>query len=559
MPRWVFLAAILHFSAMASSQSVPSLIQQFQADEGSLTRLYTIDISKARRDRLGALYGDWLKKVDSLAYEKLSFDEKVDATLFKNHLRREIRQLDIERKRDQELDPLLPFSQTVIQLEESRRRFESQKPEDLAATLDSLAKAVKAEDSGLDKKTGVSKSVANRASGVARRLRDTLRNWFNYHAGYDPMFTWWVEAPYKAADEALKQYGDNLRLKLAGLRPDDTTAIVGMPVGRESLLADLQYEMIPYTPEQLIEIANREFAWCEREMLRASKDLGFGSDWRKALESVKNLHVEPGKQPELIRELALEAIDFLKAKDLVTIPALAEETWRMEMMSPERQLVNPFFLGGETIIVSFPTNTMSHDAKRMSMRGNNKHFSRATVQHELIPGHHLQQFMNSRYRTYRRPFNTPFWTEGWALYWEMLLWDLGFPKTAEDRVGMLFWRMHRCARIIFSLKFHLGEMTPEECIKFLVDRVGHEPSTAEGEVRRSFNGDYPPLYQLAYMIGGLQFRALHGELVGKGKMTNRQFHDAVLMENNIPVEMVRAILTKEAPGQEFVSKWRFAD
>jgi hypothetical protein len=28
-------------------------------------------------------------------------------------------------------------------------------------------------------------------------------------------------------------------------------------------------------------------------------------------------------------------------------------------------------------------------------------------------------------------------------------------------------------------------------------------------VRRSFNGSYPPLYQIAYMIGGLQFRALH--------------------------------------------------
>lgn len=229
----------------------------------------------------------------------------------------------------------------------------------------------------------------------------------------------------------------------------------------------------------------------------------------------------------------------------------------MEMMSPERQLVNPFFTGGEVISVSFPTQGMKHEDKLMSLRGNNIHFARATVHHELIPGHHLQQFMQARYRTYRAPFATAFWTEGWALYWEMLLWDRGFAKSPENRVGMLFWRSHRCARIVCSLKFHLGQMSAQEWVDFLVDRVGHERANAEGEVRRSVTGDYGPLYQVAYMIGGLQFRSLHAELVGSGKMTDRQFHDAVMRENNIPVEMVRAILTNQMIGKDFRSSWRF--
>ena len=76
--------------------------------------------------------------------------------------------------------------------------------------------------------------------------------------------------------------------------------------------------------------------------------------------------------------------------NLVTIPETAREGWRMEMMSPERQLVSPFFLGGETILVSYPTDTMTHEQKLMSMRGNNRHFTRAVTHHELIPGHHLQ-------------------------------------------------------------------------------------------------------------------------------------------------------------------------
>src|SRR5262245_65249283 len=99
------------------------------------------------------------------------------------------------------------------------------------------------------------------------------------------------------------------------------------------------------------------------------------------------------------------------------------------MMSPERQKVNPFFTGGEVISVSFPTADMSYEDRMMTLRGNNIPFCRATVQHELIPGHHLQSFMAKRYRPHRGIFRTPFLVEGWALYWELLLWDLGFPKT----------------------------------------------------------------------------------------------------------------------------------
>ncbi len=58
--------------------------------------------------------------------------------------------------------------------------------------------------------------------------------------------------------------------------------------------------------------------------------------------------------------------------------------------------------------------------------------------------------MNQRYRAYRGAFYTPFWEEGWAFYWELLLWDQGFPRSPEDRIGMLFWHMHcRAARVIF--------------------------------------------------------------------------------------------------------------
>lgn len=541
-------------------------IERYVADRGSLARFYTVEASPTRQARLKQFYGDWLATIGRLNFDSMSQDGRVDYLLFKNHLDHELRQLEIQSKALAEIASLVPFAQTITNLEDSRRRMEAVDSPKTAALLTRMARQIdetsKAVETSLkpDNKSEAIKpkrTVANRSVAAITGLRGTLRNWFGFHNGYDPVFTWWVGEPYKAVDQALEKYAALLREKVLGLKPGDNMEIIGDPIGREALMSELAYEMIPYTPEELIAIANKEYAWCEAEMKRASRDLGYGDDWMKALEHVKTLYVEPGKQPELIRELALEAIKFVDDNDLVTVPQLARDTWRMEMMTPERQLVSPFFLGGETIQVSYPTNTMGHEAKMMSMRGNNIHFSRATVFHELIPGHHLQGFMTARYRTYRSLFTTPFWGEGGALYWEMLLWDMNFAKSPENRIGMLFWRMHRSARIVFSLSFHLEKMTPQECIDLLVKRVGHEVDNATAEVRRSFGGAYGPLYQCAYLLGGLQLRALRRELVDTGKMTNRAFHDGVLKENRIPIEMVRASLGKQKLMREFASNWKF--
>jgi uncharacterized protein (DUF885 family) len=59
------------------------------------------------------------------------------------------------------------------------------------------------------------------------------------------------------------------------------------------------------------------------------------------------------------------------------------------------------------------------------------------------------------------------------------------------------------------------------------------------------------------MLGALQFYALHQELVGAGKMTDKAFHDAILKENRIPVEMIRADLARQKLTSDFRSSWRF--
>ena len=535
------------------------LVERVDVDLRNLNRRWPVGYSPARSAVLRGFHSAWKARVEEADFGKLSQDGKVDYLLLRNGLASELSLLAREDTRYLEMRALLPFAPAIMELHERQRRMVTVVPDSIARTLAGAAEQVLAATKALDSVPArPTKILAWRAAATTLALRETLRRWYEFHAGYDPMFTWWNKAPYEKTAEAMQKYATALREKVVGVKPGEDEPIIGDPIGRAALVEDLAFEMIPYSPEELVKIAEREFAWCEAEMLKASRAMGFGDNWRAAMEKVKTLHVEPGKQTDLVRDLAREAVAFIEQRGLVTVPPLAKDDWWMEMLSPAQQKVSPFFLGGALIQVSYPTDAMAQEDKMMTMRGNNIHFSRATVQHELIPGHHLQWFMTDRYNPHRDLFGTPFWTEGWALYWEMLLYDAGFPRTPEDRVGMLFWRMHRAARIIFSLRFHLGEMSPQEAIDMLVNRVGHERANATAEVRRSFIGTYPPLYQIAYMMGGLQFRALHRELVGSGRMTDRAFHDAVLRAGSMPVEMVRALLTGAPLSRDYRPQWRFA-
>jgi Bacterial protein of unknown function (DUF885) len=599
--------ALSQFMGTTTSE-LADVITRFAADQAALQRRYDAPDSKSQRTRMRAFFTTWRERLTGLDFGKLSQEGKADYVLLDNHLRYQLELMEREDKQMQEMAPLMPFGDRLLALHEARRDLNSMNGQQAARTLSEITKQIDSLRALLEPAPGgaarvggdssrarasapkVSRTVGNRTADQLDQIRNVVSQWYRFYSGYDPVFTWWAANPYQKLDEAMRRYTQTIRQRIVGIQvaaatpavaatggpgggggPGGAAAqpprnaasanepIIGDPIGAEGLAMDLRHAMIPYTAEELVAIAEREYAFSEAEAKKAARQMGFGDDWKAAMEKVKNMYVEPGKQPDLIRDLANEAEAFFEKQDWVTIPALAREDWRMEMLSPERQRVSPFFLGGENILVSYPTNDMTDEEKMMSMRGNNPHFSRATVFHELNPGHHLQGFMTARYNTHRRLFNTPFWNEGMALYWEMFLWDHDFHVRPEDRLGALAWRMHRSARIVFSLSFHLGKMTPEQCIEYLVDKVPFERANSEAEVRRSFNGSYSPLYQAAYMLGGLQLRSLYKELVTSGRMKDREFHDALYQGGPMPIAMVRARLAKVPLERGGAAPWRFAE
>jgi uncharacterized protein (DUF885 family) len=85
-----------------------------------------------------------------------------------------------------------------------------------------------------------------------------------------------------------------------------------------------------------------------------------------------------------------------------------------------------------------------------------------TVYHEGVPGHHLQLgqavYNRAKLNTYRRQLaGTSGHAEGWALYAERLMHDLGYLDDPGDRLGMLNGQRMRAARVVLDIGVHLGK------------------------------------------------------------------------------------------------------
>ena len=93
-------------------------------DRGSLARSYPVAVSRSRRERFKKFYEEWLASLQSLNFDSMSQDGKIDYILFRNHLEYELRQLDIQSRQISEIEPLVPFGAKIIELEEARRRME---------------------------------------------------------------------------------------------------------------------------------------------------------------------------------------------------------------------------------------------------------------------------------------------------------------------------------------------------------------------------------------------------------------------------------------------------
>ncbi len=186
-----------------------------------------------------------------------------------------------------------------------------------------------------------------------------------------------------------------------------------------------------------------------------------------------------------------------------------------------------------------PVDTALPKAKQEEMLRENDHGDQVdTTVHEAYPGHHLQGSFGRRHPSMVRKLlgDAPTFSEGWGLYSEELMSELGY-YTDEERLMQLEWTLVRAARVLIDVGLHTKGMTFDDAVKMLTDRVHLERVVALGEVKRY---TMTPTQPLSYIVGRealFRMRERFKQREG-AKYTLRGFHADVLSHGTIPVGLV---------------------
>src|SRR5207342_2341121 len=184
--------------------------------------------------------------------------------------------------------------------------------------------------------------------------------------------------------------------------------------------------------------------------------------------------------------------------------------------------------------VPFPPDGASLEEIRQRLENNNHGGIPTTAVHEAYPGHHWHLVMRRIHATkLRRVLSTPYFTEGWALYSERLMREQGFFSEPIEELQHLEASIFRAARIVVDTSMHMGEMTVDEAISFLQQRLAMAEPTARAEVGRYCAW---PTQASSYLTGCLEILRIRGlwlDARGMGDVppadvpaaTLREFHD----------------------------------
>ncbi len=176
-----------------------------------------------------------------------------------------------------------------------------------------------------------------------------------------------------------------------------------------------------------------------------------------------------------------------------------------------------------------------------------------TVYHEGVPGHHLQvgqaTYNKSLLNSWRRQNWTSGHGEGWALYAERLMEQLGYLSDPGDRLGMLDGQRMRAARVVLDIGVHLekklpdgsGPWTGESAFGFLGANVNMSKQFVRFEVNRylGWPGQAP-----SYKVGQRIWEQLRDETARRegGSFDIKAFHKRALDIGSVGLDTLRTAL-----------------
>ena len=272
------------------------------------------------------------------------------------------------------------------------------------------------------------------------------------------------------------------------IRTHLTTAVTGAKNAYAALAAYLEEELAPQAPEsdacgpELYALRSRSFlgasidlaetyAWGQAELARITAMMEETAEQIRPGATVKEAVAILDEDPRYQLEGTDALREWMQVKADEAVTNLADV--HFDVPEPVRTIecrIAPSQTGG--IYYTGPTDDFSRPGRMWwSVPEGVTDFAtwqeKTTVYHEGVPGHHLQigqtVYRSELLNRWRRLAS---WTsghgEGWALYSEWLMADLGYMDDPGDRMGLLDAQSLRAARVVIDIGVHCGFEAPAE-------------------------------------------------------------------------------------------------
>jgi uncharacterized protein (DUF885 family) len=280
-----------------------------------------------------------------------------------------------------------------------------------------------------------------------------------------------------------------------------------------------------------------------------------GKHWTEVYEPLKDDHPQAANIKQAYQQQMDAARVFVIKNSVLTLPAgerviTIDTPPAMRRSSPfgTFETASPFEGGLEGRLYLTPIEDwMTADQQAQRLRSHHTAWIPVIAVHEAYPGHHAQALIvNENPNLLRRVISEPIFSEGWGLFTEELMFELGFLQGDDIRLTQLRNRLWRAARVILDVSLHTGRMSFDEAVAFLVEKVRFEPYAAELEVGMYIRN---PTYVLGYLIGMQEIEAIRAEYVARFGQPEPPsvFYNQLLRIGSIPPSLLREELFAKQP------------
>lgn len=493
----------------------------------------------------------------ALAGRTFHLEDQIDIILLE-HLSADLEdRLKQSLKDEEDLLTILPAGAARLRLPNLKGLLQAEDLESGRKTMEWLRAGIPAPWAPLPDNLGM--NIFQAAKERAEMLEKEIEHWYTRVEDRFPDAAPSLKDSVKSAREGLKTFEEHLENKVIPTL-EKTNAVWGSPVGEARFRALLRNRhMITESPDELLTLGRDQLSSIHREIAAIAAKIDAKVSHKEVWQRLKKDHPSRESLPQFAFDEMRRSLALLLEKDAVTIPINARKNL---MLLTEEETYDTYPFGGYGgyelrgdqfigfFMTSPPKSWTEPEAAAARLMGNNYYWARVVAVHEIYPGHHLQSVITDlKARPIRKHYYTTTLGEGWGLYSEQMMYRLGFFPDDETYMAMLMMRAWRAARVVIDVSLHLGGMSFEEAVSFLMENVDMNKENATAEVRRYLGN---PTRPLSYLYGYLQIERLRQEYrkLRGASFSEKDFHDRLLSYGAIPLPLIRAsMLGEPLPGR----------